>query len=129
MLLAANYVVKLSDYGTARLVDTSTMTKNIGTTYWMAPESTWQPFLAISGAWQAAGEISGTDQGQVFQEEPYTTKADIYSLGMLMFEIFTRSIPFSGMYFVLGGGLCLWCECAWCALRLVCIVCAKCALA
>lgn len=46
------------------------MTGNIGTVHWMAPE--------------------------IFSGEKYTEKADVYSFGILLWELWTRQQPFDG---------------------------------
>ena len=35
--------------------------------------------------------------GEIFRHEPYNAKADIYSFGMIMYQMLTGSRPFSGM--------------------------------
>lgn len=34
---------------------------------------------------------------EIFNGEKYTEKADVYSFGIVMWEIFTRKFPFSGV--------------------------------
>ena len=50
------------------MVSNDNMTSNMGTVAWMAPE--------------------------MFQGGNYTEKVDVYSYGMVLFEIFARKIPF-----------------------------------
>eukprot|EP01094_Clydonella_sp_ATCC50884_P001824 TRINITY_DN11377_c0_g1_i1.p1 TRINITY_DN11377_c0_g1~~TRINITY_DN11377_c0_g1_i1.p1 ORF type:complete len:965 (-),score=298.26 TRINITY_DN11377_c0_g1_i1:32-2854(-) len=69
ILVCENMVEKITDYGTMRVVDRTPMTGGVGTSYWMAPE--------------------------VFEGLQYTEKVDVYSLGMVFFEVFARRVPFS----------------------------------
>lgn len=72
MLIDKNYNVKLCDFGLSRVVATkkgNNMTGNVGTVSWIAPE--------------------------VFENQPYDSKADIYSFGIIMWELYTKQTPFS----------------------------------
>eukprot|EP00055_Hartaetosiga_balthica_P016027 m.98859 g.98859 ORF g.98859 m.98859 type:complete len:1251 (-) comp9023_c2_seq2:133-3885(-) len=95
LLVNESWVVKVSDFGTSRLVeqlqhlsqatdksrkkkdrkqdvftevDSRTMTKNVGTLLWSAPE--------------------------VHQGSDYSLSADVYSFGIVMWEVYTRELPF-----------------------------------
>ena len=73
----AALVVKLADFGLARVKATATMTANRGTFQWMAPEC-----------------LASTK---------YTEKADVYSFGVVCWELLlarlgTPSVPFAGMH-------------------------------
>lgn len=35
--------------------------------------------------------------GEIFRHEPYNTKADMYSFGMIMYQMLTGDRPFAGM--------------------------------
>lgn len=63
-------VVKVVDFGLARVVDTGgeAMTLGVGTSRWMAPE--------------------------MLARQPYNEKVDVYSYGMVLYEICCRKIPF-----------------------------------
>lgn len=68
--------VKVSDFGLSRGFDAESSTKNnltgmAGTYHWMAPE--------------------------VLSSKPYSTKADVYSYGIVLWEILSRCTPFKGM--------------------------------
>jgi len=67
-------VVKVCDFGFARAKDKNSkswgrMTKNVGSSFWMAPEVP-----------------TGT----------YDEKADVYSYAMVMFEVISQELPFEG---------------------------------
>eukprot|EP00029_Vermamoeba_vermiformis_P011454 TRINITY_DN6301_c0_g1_i1.p1 TRINITY_DN6301_c0_g1~~TRINITY_DN6301_c0_g1_i1.p1 ORF type:complete len:198 (-),score=52.91 TRINITY_DN6301_c0_g1_i1:20-613(-) len=61
--------IKVCDFGLSRLIDRErNMTGNVGTVSWIAPE--------------------------IFQQEHYTEKADVYSFGALLFQmITTKTFP------------------------------------
>ncbi|CAK0899268.1 unnamed protein product [Prorocentrum cordatum] len=61
-------VVKLGDFGFARILEERSMTRGVGTKHWMAPEV-----------------LAGTN---------YTEKADIFSFAMAAFEVICRQVPF-----------------------------------
>ena len=62
--------VKIGDFGVARVVDPiGVMTAETGTYRWMAPE--------------------------VIEHSPYTPKCDVYSYGIMIWELLTRSVPYA----------------------------------
>ena len=64
--------IKISDFGLSRLYQKSCiMSGNLGTCYWMAPE--------------------------IIVNKKYTTKVDVYSYGIIIWEMCTRKIPYSCM--------------------------------
>eukprot|EP00741_Cyanophora_paradoxa_P004993 tig00000842_g4840.t1 len=70
ILIAANGTVKLCDFGFARAMSCNTMvlTSIKGTPLYMAPE--------------------------LVQEQPYNEKADLWSLGVILYELFVGQPPF-----------------------------------
>ena len=77
VLLDGDGSVKVSDFGIARSVDVSGMTEAgtvLGTSHYIAPE-------------QASGY-------------PVDAKTDVYSLGVVLFELLTGDVPFAGDNFV-----------------------------
>ena len=72
ILLDKSLLPRLGDFGIARfLKDDETMTMRLGTPHWMAPET-----LYGSG---------------------YGPEVDVYSFGMLLYELHTNNIPWEGM--------------------------------
>ena len=70
VLLDNNLTAKLADFGWARIKET-VMTGRIGTYQWMAPE--------------------------VISSSHYTEKADVYSFGVIMWEMASRKPPYYGI--------------------------------
>jgi hypothetical protein len=64
--------IKISDFGLSRLYQKSCiLTGHLGTCYWMAPE--------------------------IIVNKRYSTKVDVYSYGIIIWEVCTRKIPYSSM--------------------------------
>ena len=73
VLLDINGRAKICDFGLAKVVDDNeTMTGNIGTPHWMAPE------------------LLQPSQG-------YDFKVDVYAYGIVLWEILTSSVPYEGL--------------------------------
>ncbi|POM61197.1 TKL protein kinase [Phytophthora palmivora] len=72
LLVEHDYSIKISDFGLSRVkAQIQTMTGNCGTVQWMAPE--------------------------VLGNRKYTEKADVFSFGIVVWEIFTGMCPYDGM--------------------------------
>ncbi|KAL9680948.1 hypothetical protein QQ045_012729 [Rhodiola kirilowii] len=72
LLMDEYNVVKVSDFGVARLLNTSgIMTAETGTYRWMAPE--------------------------VIEHKPYNEKADVFSFGIVLWEIVTGQLPYENL--------------------------------
>ena len=73
ILIDVNNLVKITDFGIAQILSNSTITHNkgiLGSAHYFSPE-------------QARGEL-------------VTYKSDIYSLGVVMYEMLTGELPFTG---------------------------------
>jgi serine/threonine protein kinase len=68
VLLSESLTAKISDFGTVVMFAPFTTGRTVANPRWLAPE--------------------------VLKSEPYGTAADVYSFGMLLWEISTREIPF-----------------------------------
>ncbi|KAF3446845.1 hypothetical protein FNV43_RR12025 [Rhamnella rubrinervis] len=72
LLMDENGVVKVSDFGVARVQDQSgVMTAETGTYRWMAPE--------------------------VIEHKPYDYKADVFSFGVVLWELLTGKLPYEDL--------------------------------
>ncbi|KAI8469236.1 MAG: kinase-like domain-containing protein [Monoraphidium minutum] len=72
LLLDDNGTVKIADFGVARIIESSGhMTAETGTYRWMAPE--------------------------VIEHKPYDEKADVFSFGVVLWELLTSKVPYSDM--------------------------------
>jgi serine/threonine protein kinase len=72
-LVNKHWTVKICDFGLSRVMTESPMTdsSSAGTPEWMAPE--------------------------LIRNEPFTEKCDIFSLGVIMWELCTLSRPWEGI--------------------------------
>lgn len=72
LLLDENRTVKIADFGVARIIETNGhMTAETGTYRWMAPE--------------------------VIEHKPYDEKADVFSFGIVLWEVLTCKVPYNDM--------------------------------
>ncbi|KAJ8764236.1 hypothetical protein K2173_005976 [Erythroxylum novogranatense] len=70
LLMDENEVVKVADFGVARVqIQSGVMTAETGTYRWMAPE--------------------------VIEHKPYDQKADVFSFGIVLWELLTGELPYS----------------------------------
>ncbi|XP_076904193.1 serine/threonine-protein kinase STY46-like [Bidens hawaiensis] len=72
LLMDENGIVKVSDFGVARVQNKSgVMTAETGTYRWMAPE--------------------------VIEHRPYSHKADVFSFGIVVWELLTKKLPYANL--------------------------------
>lgn len=72
VLLDESYIPKVCDFGLSRLnTEENSMTGNCGTVQWMAPE--------------------------ILANQKYAEPADVYSYGIILWELLTRECPYEGM--------------------------------
>ncbi|KAK9284896.1 hypothetical protein L1049_024077 [Liquidambar formosana] len=72
LLMDENEVVKVADFGVSRVqAQSGVMTAETGTYRWMAPE--------------------------VIEHKPYDHKADVFSFGILLWELLTGELPYSSL--------------------------------
>lgn len=72
LLLDESYTTKVCDFGLSRVkAQERSMTGNCGTVQWMAPE--------------------------VLANQSYNEKADVYSFGIILWELLSRECPYDGM--------------------------------
>ncbi|KAI3507107.1 hypothetical protein L1887_21874 [Cichorium endivia] len=72
LLMDENGIVKVSDFGVARVQNKSgIMTAETGTYRWMAPE--------------------------VIEHRPYNHKADVFSFGIVLWELLTHKLPYANL--------------------------------
>lgn len=71
VLLDDHFIPKITDFGWTRLI-AEKMTASVGTFQWMAPE--------------------------VIRSKSYTEKADVYSFGIILWEIASREPPYKSRF-------------------------------
>jgi len=72
LLIDENWTVKVSDFGLSHIMKTGKTTGKVGSPLYMAPE--------------------------MLLDKPYDTKADVYSFGIVLWELFTQLEPYNGFF-------------------------------
>ncbi|KAE8659830.1 ACT-like protein tyrosine kinase family protein isoform 2 [Hibiscus syriacus] len=84
LLMDENGVVKVSDFGVARVqAQPGVMTAETGIYHWMAPELS--DILSTLGPWK------------VIEHKPYDHKADVFSFGVVLWELLTGKLPYENL--------------------------------
>ncbi|GMF35366.1 unnamed protein product [Phytophthora fragariaefolia] len=78
ILLTESLHAKITDFGASRIRTDETMTSNVGSSLWMAPE--------------------------VMMSRHYDEKADVFSLGVVISELDTHELPYSNTKYESGSG-------------------------
>jgi serine/threonine protein kinase len=72
ILVSDDYSAKLCDFGLSKTTSGSSLNSCVGSLNWCAPEV-------------------------LLRNDPFTKYADVYSMGMVLLELYTHNPPFAGM--------------------------------
>ncbi|KAM3344430.1 serine/threonine-protein kinase STY13 isoform X1 [Capsicum galapagoense] len=96
LLIAADKSIKIADFGVARIeVQTEGMTPETGTYRWMAPTNGDCSLIINEDAVTVSLEYF--TKKEMIQHRPYTHKVDVYSFGIVLWELLTGMLPFQKM--------------------------------
>ena len=83
-------VAKLCDFGIARQLDNTVQATTTGTVQWMAPE--------VSTVMKQMSQICDTIlPHQVINAKAYSKRCDLFSYGIVLWELVTHKAPFEGI--------------------------------
>lgn len=98
LLVDSGRILKICDFGT--VTDKATlMTNNMGSAAWMAPGNNDNYF---STDFMSGLIIFFFDIAEVFEGSTYTEKCDVFSWGIILWEVLSREQPFKNIELAYG---------------------------
>ena len=91
-------ILQLCDFGSAKEFDHTTIQTGTGTYRWIAPEVTLTSNRLSLPCKLHPMIISGPTSLQVLKGEQVSLSCDVFSYGMVLFEIFAEEVPFAGTH-------------------------------
>jgi len=99
VLVFPGSILKITDFGLSKAQEDLTQKMStVGTFEYMAPEVIQVPFFFLSFFFIEFWFFELTNYLFALpQSLPYSDKADVYSYGVLIWEILTREVPYKGL--------------------------------